>query len=472
MPQPTDPVHTPATPATPDITAEQRAAIIEAERARASGIRQMATTLRRSVQGDIAGLADADIDAMLTGGLTLDQARARAFESLARHSEATSSRSPANIQTVQDEQETRRSLMSEALQHRGMGAPLDAQGRRQAMSDGARQYRGMSLMEMARRSLEAQGVRVQDLTPTEVAQSALGMGGGLGRAMIGTPDLAVALANTVNRTLRSGYESAGRSFVRWARQGSLNDFRPATRVAVSAALKLEKTNEFGEFKSGALTDSGETIQLATWGKKIAITRQVIINDDIDMLARLPAQFGRAAADLESRLVYGVLTGNAALSDGVALFHANHANLAAAGGAISEDTLSAGRKALRLQTDPGSKEPLDLVARFIIVPPSLETAAQKMFTAVISSKATDVNVFQNSYEIVTEARLEAASSTAWYLAADPSLIDTIEYAYLAGEAGLQTEERIGFDTDGIEIKGRLDFAAKAIDHRGLYRNPGA
>jgi hypothetical protein len=31
---------------------------------------------------------------------------------------------------------------------------------------------------------------------------------------------------------------------------------------------------------------------------------------------------------------------------------------------------------------------------------------------------------------------------------------------------------GFEMDGMKIKARLDFAAKAIDHRGLYKNVGA
>ena len=52
------------------------------------------------------------------------------------------------------------------------------------------------------------------------------------------------------------------------------------------------------------------------------------------------------------------------------------------------------------------------------------------------------------------------------------IDTIEYAYLEGQQGAYIETRNGFDVDGVEIKCRLDFGAKAIDWRGLYKNPGA
>ena len=45
-------------------------------------------------------------------------------------------------------------------------------------------------------------------------------------------------------------------------------------------------------------------------------------------------------------------------------------------------------------------------------------------------------------------------------------------YLEGQQGAYIETRNGFDVDGVEIKCRLDFGAKAIDWRGLYKNPGA
>jgi hypothetical protein len=73
--------------------------------------------------------------------------------------------------------------------------------------------------------------------------------------------------------------------------------------------------------------------------------------------------------------------------------------------------------------------------------------------------------------VIEPRLDASSLTGWYLAARPGLIDTIEFCYLEGQDGVYIETRQGFDVDGYEIKARLDFAAAAIDYRGLQQNAG-
>jgi len=30
---------------------------------------------------------------------------------------------------------------------------------------------------------------------------------------------------------------------------------------------------------------------------------------------------------------------------------------------------------------------------------------------------------------------------------------------------------GFHVDGMQLKARMDFGTKAIDHRGLYKNAG-
>ena len=460
-----------ATTQTTTPTASQRseadiaAAAAAAERTRIAAIRNAATIARRTAHG--AGITDQAVDSMIERNLTLDQARAEIFAVLETASNATGpTRSSAAVQTTQRLQHQRRIDMSAALSHRANPGVVQ-------LPETARRFRGLSLPELARRSLELQGLNTEGLSRSEVVAIAMGNSDAMGfRSMHGTSDFSVALASTVARTLRSAYESAPQTFTRWCRRGTLNDFRAATRVSVAANLKLEKVNEFGEFKRGQIVDQGQTIQLATYGKVIGVTRQTVINDDLDFLARLPQMFGRAARDFESDTVYGVLTGNPALSDGVTLFHANHNNLGTAG-VPSETTLSEARRLMRQQKDPsGNNQPLNLVGRFVIGPSTLETTLQKLFQAVIvATKTADTNIFRDSYEPIIEPRLDAASATAWYMAADPAQIDTIEYAYLDGQDGLYTEERMGFDVDGLEVKGRLDFAAQAIDHKGLFKNAG-
>ena len=53
-----------------------------------------------------------------------------------------------------------------------------------------------------------------------------------------------------------------------------------------------------------------------------------------------------------------------------------------------------------------------------------------------------------------------------------MCDTIEYAYLDGMEGVTTETQYGFDVDGVAVKARMIFGAKAIDYRGMYKNAGA
>ena len=91
-----------------------------------------------------------------------------------------------------------------------------------------------------------------------------------------------------------------------------------------------------------------------------------------------------------------------------------------------------------------------------------------------SSASIDNVVPQVYramELVVEPRITDA---AWYLAASPDQVDTIEYDYLEGapaSGGPTLETREGWDIDGQEYKAREEFTATPIDCRGLVKNPG-
>jgi len=229
--------------------------------------------------------------------------------------------------------------------------------------------------------------------------------------------------------------------------------------------------EGGEFKYGKLGDDKEVYALATYGRIVSLTRQSIINDDLQALSRMPQLLGAAAARLETDVAYQPLLGNPTMADGVALFHATHGNLGSAA-ELAEAGLKAAEKAMGRQKGL-QDEVLNLRPKYLVVGSDLSIDAQKILSAVQSTTASEVNVFSGRYELVTEARLNGVEggTAPWFLAADHAQVDTVEYAYLEGHEGVYLEQRDGFSVDGIEFKVRLDVAAKAIDHRGLFKNPG-
>jgi hypothetical protein len=160
-----------------------------------------------------------------------------------------------------------------------------------------------------------------------------------------------------------------------------------------------------------------------------------------------------------------------MRDGVALFHATHNNLAGSNSAINITSLGAGRAAIRKQKGLDAAMTLNLAPRFLIVGPDLETIAQQQTSAeYVPDVPGNVNPFKGTLTPVVDAQI--TSATNWFLATDPNLGNTVEYSFLEGQEGVYTEQRVGFEVDGIEIKARLDFAAKALDWRGLYKNNGA
>ena len=126
------------------------------------------------------------------------------------------------------------------------------------------------------------------------------------------------LANVANKTLRTAYEAAPRTFQPFCRQVTASDFKAMSRVQLGEAPALDKVNEGGEYKRGPLGEGKESYRVETYGKIIAISRQVLVNDDLNAFTRIPQLFGVAAANLESDVVWGIITANPNMGDGLAL----------------------------------------------------------------------------------------------------------------------------------------------------------
>lgn len=340
--------------------------------------------------------------------------------------------------------------------------------------DGERnEFSGLTLRELARESLRLAGVAVRHADPMEMVKTAMGLGVERRAAgMHSTSDFPLILANVASKSMMRGFEEAEETFERWTARGTLTDFKATKRIDLNLFPSLSKVPEGAEYSYATIGERGETVTLATYGKKFAITRQAIINDDMDVFSKIPMRMGRAARRTVGDLAYAVLTDNAAMSDSIALFHADHDNLSGAAAAPSVATVDAGKIAMAKQRDPDSiGAALNIRPAFILVPIEYEGTALTIMNSEFNPANTQrvPNYVRGLCEVISDARLSINSTTRWYMAANPNAVDTIEVSYLNGVSSPTLEEQMGWNVDGQEYKIRLDAAVKALDFRGLYAN---
>ena len=180
-------------------------------------------------------------------GVTVHESRRLILDQVAARSDGTRTFPHVSIPLGgRDERVTRRDAVANALLHRY--SPTLFQ-----LDDAARQYRGMSLLELARESLTNAGVNTRGLSRDEVAT----------RSLHSTSDFPEILSAVTNKTLRQAYETYPRTFMLFCRQVLATDFKAMNRVQLGEAPQLLEVGESGEFKRGTLGESKESYKVKT-----------------------------------------------------------------------------------------------------------------------------------------------------------------------------------------------------------------
>ena len=322
-------------------------------------------------------------------------------------------------------------------------------------------YKVSDLFDLAKASLTDRGISIASMGSR---QQVVGMA-----FTHSTSDFGQILLNVADKSLLKGWEEAPETFEAWTQKGRLSNFKEATRPGLHGFKSLDKVPEGAEYKYVTVDEyAGQPIALATYGNLFTITRQAIINDDLEVLSTIPQRMGRAAKRTVADLVYAILTNNPPLADGTPLFHADHKNMT--GGALSVDSLTEGRLLMRTQED-GAGNTLNIAPAHLIVPAALETKA----TTVIKSTSVEgtsnsgvINPVNGLLNIITDARLDKSDKDAFYLAANEQ---TIEVAYLDGVDTPYIETQQGFTIDGVATKVRIDAGVATTDHRSMVKSTG-
>ncbi|EUB97298.1 peptidase U35 phage prohead HK97 [Rhizobium sp. CF080] len=352
-----------------------------------------------------------------------------------------------------DAQDTMRRMVTNAILHQlGVESKLE---------DGAREWRSMGAMEMARELLAARG----QSTRGGVHQIAE-------RSLHTTSDFPIILQSVVRAVLLSRYTGYENTFQLFASREVLPDYREAKVLDIGAAPDLKLKNEHGEFVSGTLRESEEAMKLQRYGRAIGFTHEMLVNDQLGQFMKVVGQWGEKVAKLEGDVMWGAIINNLVMKDGFGLFHANHKNLAASGTALDIANLKKARTAMRGQKDIDGGI-INLNPKYLFTGSNLELDAQTLVAApynpVVAGEVTPQAI--KSLVPVYEPRLDLITKNAWFLFSDSASDRGLHYLHLLGYEQPTTNEQIGFRIEGVEFTIAHSFGVGLTDYRFAYKNPG-
>jgi len=382
------------------------------------------------------------------------------------------SRPSANSIRQEQNRPTNQVLEAVAMQTGGMTLQAMEKQYTEPVLEAAEKYRGIGFQEFCELACGTQLPRYK--------RDAIGWL----EAAFSTTTLPGILSNIANKMLLEGYNYVDDTWRKICKFSTVNDFKTHSRYRLTSDFKFEKIGDGGELKHGKLDEQKFTQKADTYGIMFALTRQMIVNDDLSALTDVPRQIGMGAAESIMDAVWDLLHLNPVQSDGKTFFHADHKNyLAGATTALSVDGLTKAEVAFMEQVKPNGR-PLGVPASILLVPTSLKVIAEMLMKSTFVNENTkenepkpNQNPHAGKFEVVSTTYLsnpviKGSSSKAWYLFADPNRLPAFEVAFLGGQDSPTVERAdADFNVLGIQFRGYIDFGVKEQDWRGVLKVKG-
>ncbi|MBF0247993.1 MAG: hypothetical protein HQL36_07970 [Alphaproteobacteria bacterium] len=250
----------------------------------------------------------------------------------------------------------------------------------------------------------------------------------------------------------------------------VNDFRTQERTRFGGYGDLPTVSEGDPYTAlNSPTDEKATYAVEKRGGTEDLTLEMITNDDVSAVQRIPTKLVRSAKRTLSKFVLDFLKTNPAIYDGVTLFHTDHGNLGSA--ALDAAAVAAGRLAMKSQTERDTNEKIGLGPRFLWVPDELEEAAVNLFRRSTEQDKT----FLQSLTLDVVPVWYWDNVNDWCLTADPIDIPTVELGFLGAneepELFVQDSPTAGsmFTHDKVTYKIRHIYGGTVTDYRGAYKS---
>lgn len=221
------------------------------------------------------------------------------------------------------------------------------------------------------------------------------------------------------------------------------------------------------------TDEKATYTPATRGGIEALTREMIINDDVASVTKIPARMARSAAQTLHEFVYEFIRpgNNPTIYDSAVLYVAGHANTATTALGTDGVALAAARLRMKKQTMKDSGKRLGIRARYLVIPPDLEKDAYANITPAFNAY-NQVPSFTQQIGIMPIVVDYWTDATDWVLVADRADVVGLEVGFVNGqetpEMFVSQLETVGswFTNDQITYKIRHEYGGAIVDFRAF------
>lgn len=259
----------------------------------------------------------------------------------------------------------------------------------------------------------------------------------------------------------------------------VSDFRTQRRMRFGGYGNLPTVGQGAPYTAlTSPTDEEATYVPAKRGGTESVTLEMITNDDVGAVRRVPGKLSRAAAQTLHEFAWGFLELNGLIYDGVALAAGGHNNLIAT--ALTATNLAAARLLLKKQTDMSNGKRIGLAARYLIVPTDLEelgfeltASGQKLPDSNLATTASPAaRNFLNTLGIRPITVDYWTDTDNYWVTADPTQTPMIEIGFLGGreepELFVQDTPNQGslFSNDQITYKIRHVYGGGVLDFRGF------
>ena len=345
-------------------------------------------------------------------------------------------------------------------------------------AEGARQMMGMSLRDLAIECLATEGLTGLNRRSSDELYGML-------QRQFYNPTAAfpAILDNAINKAYVEGHKTVAVTFDQWTKKGSLKDFKTHDNNYLAGPVgEFLEVPEGGELKHDVFKDEKlPTRKLKTYGRQFTLTRQAFINDDIDLITRIPAKYAASARKTINKQCYQILVNNPATYDGTPLFSSAHANLLAKGTGITKEAVQGMILALQNQKDQFG-EACIIRPAIIIVPSGYMFDMYTLFySPTINTEGNTQAVnplyrYKDSITVIEDPTINAlcggfGNVMPWWLLGAKDDTDFMEVDYLNGQEvptirRMETPGTLGFVWDIY-----LDWGISVMDYRGAIKNPG-